>query len=148
MSTYNISLKRIDDAFLFEGSNERGSTLRIDNAAAEDDMEGGPQPMQVVLMALAGCSGIDVVSILNKSRQEIETFEIEVTAERIQEDGYASFGEIIVHYVLTGGTDSARLRRAISLSQSKYCSVAMLLKKGTTIRSTATLNGEDLGEIS
>lgn len=147
MSTYNVSLKRIDDAFLFEGSNERGSTLRIDHSA-EGETEGGPPPMQVVLMALAGCSGIDVVSILNKSRQKIETFDIEVTAERIQEDGYASFGEITVHYVLSGGVDSARLRRAISLSQSKYCSVAMLLKKGTTIRSTATLNGEDLGEIS
>lgn len=144
---YKISLNRIDDAFQFEATNDQGACILIDNSGEGGGAGAGPQPMQVVLMALAGCSGIDVVSILNKSRQVVDTFDIEVEAERVQEDGYASFGEITVHYVLKGDLDQKKVERAISLSQNKYCSVAMLLRKGTTIRAIGTLNDHFLGEI-
>ncbi len=147
-ATYNISLNRLPGKdFLFEGTNEKGATILIDNSTDGGGDDLGPQPMQVVLMALAGCSGIDVLSILKKSKQTVDTLQINVEAERVQNDGYASFGEICVHYVLTGDVGEKKLRRAIELSQTKYCSVAMLLKAGATIRATATLNETELGEI-
>ena len=77
-----ISLKRIDDAFNFEAQNEDGRTVLIDAAEKIGGRNHGVRPTQMLLMALGGCSAIDIASILKKQKQQIDDFQIEVDGER------------------------------------------------------------------
>lgn len=93
------------------------------------DSENGPTPMELVLMALGGCTGMDVISILQKMRQDIKNFEINLSAERAEEHPKV-FTRINIEYVIYGSNiDENSVKRAIELSQDKYCSVGGMLKK-------------------
>ena len=84
-----ITLNRINDDYLFECKNSAGNSILLDNTTQEGAK--GVSPMESVLMAVAGCSGIDVVSTLKKQRQNITTFRAEVEGERVQVDDAKPF---------------------------------------------------------
>lgn len=117
----------------FEARNENGHRVRI---AASPDVGGGgdgPRPMEMVLMGLGGCSGIDVMLILKKSRQQVRTFEIDIEADRA-DSVPAVFTRIHVHYRLSGDNlDPKKVARAAALSMEKYCSVTRMLSHAATI---------------
>ncbi|HOP55931.1 MAG TPA: OsmC family protein [bacterium] len=97
------------------------------------DSENGPTPMELVLMALGGCTGMDVISILQKMRQDVKDFEMNLSAERAQEHPKI-FTRINLEYVVYGSNiDENSLKRAIELSQEKYCGVGNMLKKAAEI---------------
>jgi putative redox protein len=85
--------------------------------------------MEMVLMAAGGCSAIDVVSILQKGRNDITDCEVKLTSER-REEAPRYFVKIHLHFIVTGNelTDKA-VERAVQLSAEKYCSVALMLEK-------------------
>ena len=87
-----VELTRINDAFLFEGTNGKGHKIHFDSTLSAEPK--GVSPMESLLMAVAACSGIDVVSILNKQRQEITDFSAKIKGERIQEDEAKPFKNI------------------------------------------------------
>ncbi|MER3469242.1 MAG: osmotically inducible protein OsmC [Thermoflexus sp.] len=88
----------------------------------------GPRPMELVLVALAGCTAMDVLSILRKKRQPLEGFAMEVRGERAAEHPRV-YTEIDVLYVVKGSVDPQAVVRAIELSATKYCSVSAMLRK-------------------
>ena len=142
-----ISLKRIDDAFNFEAVNEDGKTLLIDAAEKTGGRNQGVRPTQMLLMALAGCSGIDIVSILKKQKQQIDDFQIEVEGERenIKEEVAKVFAEIKVHFHLKGTIEPGKAKRAAELSMEKYCSVEKTLRlAGAKIEYKISVNGESV----
>jgi putative redox protein len=98
-----------------------------------DDSDGnaGPRPVEMLLVGQAGCTGMDVMSILQKKRQVVTSYEVAVSAE--QRDGQpAIFTRAdVVHIVQGPAVDEAAVRRAIELSATKYCSVAAMLSAGT-----------------
>ena len=98
-----------------------------------DDAQGdsGPRPIEMLLVGQAGCTGMDVMSILRKKRQVVARYEVSVTAE--QRDGQpAVYTRADVLHVIEGpALDEAAVRRAIELSATKYCSVAAMLSAGT-----------------
>jgi len=97
------------------------------------DGENGPTPMELVLMALGGCTGMDVISILQKMRQDVKDFEVNLSAERAQEHPKI-FTRINLEYVVYGSNiEENSLKRAIELSQEKYCGVGNMLKKAAEI---------------
>ncbi|HPC77012.1 MAG TPA: OsmC family protein, partial [bacterium] len=97
------------------------------------DSENGPTPMELVLMALGGCTGMDVISILQKMRQDVKDFEVNLSAERAQEHPKI-FTRINLEYVVYGSNiEENSLKRAIELSQEKYCGVGNMLKKAAEI---------------
>ncbi|HOP56457.1 MAG TPA: OsmC family protein [bacterium] len=97
------------------------------------DSENGPTPMELVLMALGGCTGMDVISILQKMRQDVKDFEVNLSAERAQEHPKI-FTRINLEYVVYGSNiEENSLKRAIELSQEKYCGVGSMLKKAAEI---------------
>ncbi len=98
--------------------------------------------MELLLMALGGCSGMDVVMILNKARQGIDTLQIEVSGERTKRDDATPYSRIHADYVLTGSLDAKKVVRAIQLSVEKYCSVAKTLEPLAEITFGCTVNGE------
>lgn len=134
-----IFLKRLDDNYLFECSNENGNSLLLDNTTI--DGAKGVSPMQSLLMAIAGCSGIDVVAILKKQRQVITSFSAEVEGERVQIEEAKPFKKIIVTFFLEGNIDPAKALKAAQLSFEKYCSVSKTLSPNVEINYQLYVNG-------
>jgi putative redox protein len=126
-----ITLNRINDDFLFECTNAQGNSILLDNTSQPGAK--GISPMESVLMAVAGCSGIDIVSILKKQRQEITAFKAEVEGERVAVDDAKPFKKIMVSFHLEGKIDEAKAQKAAELSFEKYCSVSKTLEPNVEI---------------
>ena len=98
-----------------------------------DDSEGnaGPRPVELLLVGQAGCTGMDVMSILQKKRQDVTRYEVSVSAEQRESNPAIYTRADVVHIVEGPAIDEAAVRRAIELSATKYCSVAAMLSAGT-----------------
>lgn len=101
----------------FDATSAKGAKIKL-GAGREDVVS----PMEAVLMAAGGCSGIDIVSILEKMRQPLESLEISVFGQR-REEHPRSFQNILIHYVFKGNLEAEKVLHAIELSLDKYCSV-------------------------
>lgn len=122
-----VTLFRQDDMH-FVAQGDSGQQISLDGSAAEGGRSRGIRPMETVLAALGGCSAIDVMSILKKSRQTVTDCTIDITAERGDEVP-AVFRNIHIHYRIVGaGLTEKMVARAISLSADKYCSVSRMLE--------------------
>lgn len=111
----------------FTGRNEHGQLIEIDATEIEGEAK-GVTPMQLLLVALGGCTGIDVASILRKQRQTLTGLTVDLSGER-RKDPPRYFEKIHIEYVLRGqGLEESKVERAITLSQQKYCSVEAMLK--------------------
>lgn len=117
-----------DGGMRFVARTGSGHELVLDDSSGD----AGARPVELLLVAQAGCTGMDVISILRKKRQPVEGYEIR--ASGIQEDEHPNaFTRIdIVHVVTGGGVEVAAVRRAIELSATKYCSVGSTLASGLT----------------
>lgn len=134
-----IILNRINDDYLFECTNSAGNSILLDNTSQPGAK--GVSPMESVLMAVAGCSGIDVVSILKKQRQNITSFNAEVEGERVVIDDAKPFKSITVKFILEGDIDSKKAYKAAELSFDKYCSVSKTLEPNVEISFEVMVNG-------
>jgi len=137
-----VTLSRVDDKVHFVGTNEAGNSLHLDTGPEEGGSGQGVGPMQAVIMALGGCSGIDIVLILKKQREDLAGFDVTLDYERDPEATPALFTNIHIHYVFTGRLNPAKVRRAVDLSINQYCSVARILENTTPIRVTWSINGQ------
>lgn len=120
----------------FEGVSGFGHTIVIDGSKKAGGEESGYKPTELVLFGLAGCTGIDVVKILEKMRQELTGLEIEVTGH--QPDEYPKpYNKIEVKYILRGkNLAKDKIEKAIDLSENKYCMVSQSLKGMARITSS------------
>ena len=139
-----IQLKRIDNDYHFELKNERGHVTYIDSKAAVGGHDLAPSPMEYVLMGVAGCSAIDVISILKKQRQEIASYRAEVDGTRVKIDGATPFKEITVTVYLEGEIAPEKAKKAAKLSFEKYCSVSKTLEPTATIIYKVIVNNEEI----
>ncbi len=116
-------------AFKTAGSN--GVELQMGSTEAQK----GASPMEMLLMAKAGCTGMDIVSILEKKRQPLKDFKLKVRALRASD--YPMIWTVIeVEYLVWGEVDPKALEQAIQLSEEKYCSVGIMLGKAAELRSS------------
>lgn len=125
MSTKTATLNLVGD-MRFVAQAGSGHTIVMDN----DVGDGGTRPSELIGVALAGCTGMDVISILRKKRQPVTAYEIRVAG--LQEEGHPhNFTRFDVVHVVDGeGLDPEAVRRAIELSATKYCSVGSTLSSG------------------
>lgn len=123
-----IEIKRTDDAYAMEARDESGHTLKIDAAQAIGGHNTGFRPMQTLLAGLGGCSGVDILSILKKQRQEVKGFEMLIDGEREQGKEPALWKRVHILFRFSGNVEEEKARKAISLSVDKYCSVAATLR--------------------
>ena len=93
---------------------------------------GAPGPMELLLIALGGCTATDVVSILGRKRQKLDSLEVEVSGERAA-DPPTVWVKLEIVYKLRGELDEKAVEHAIRLSEEKYCSVAAMLRKTAKI---------------
>jgi putative redox protein len=117
------------DGLHFTGSSADGT---VEMASKRDGEGAGLRPMQALAIALGGCTGMDVLSILEKMRQPVEALWIEIEGEQAEEHP-RRYTELTLTYHVRGAVDEARLRRAIELSDGKYCSVRASLGPGVRV---------------
>ena len=110
---------------------DSGFGVSFDTANAGDARR-GPSPTEVVLAALAGCTAMDVASILRKKRQRVVDYKIAVSAERADEDPTV-FLSIVVEHQVVGDVEAEAVRRAVELSATRYCPVSAMLSASVTI---------------
>jgi putative redox protein len=139
-----ITLDRVNDDYHFELKNERGHVVHVDNKSEFGGHDLGASPMELVLMGVAGCSAIDVISILKKQRQEITSFKTEVEGVRETVGEAKPFKVITVVFFLEGKIDEEKAVRAVQLSFEKYCSVSKTLEPTATINYRVVLNGNEI----
>ena len=129
-----IALERINTDYLFEVVNQSGHRVFLDNKSKEKGTVKGISPMELLLMGLAGCSSIDVISILGKQKINPTSLKMEVNGKRIKGEIPSLFKNIEVSIFLEGDIPSSKAKRAVDLSFEKYCSVSK------TLESTAKIN--------
>ena len=118
------------------GSNH---TVPMDAGADFGGDSSATKPLELLLVALGGCTGMDVVSLLQKMRVPFTALEMRVRAERSEEHPKA-YTRIDVEYVVSGtGIDEEKVQRAIELSQEKYCSVSAMLRKACPVGYTCRI---------
>ncbi len=126
----------------FVGSGTGGHSIVLDVPAGRSSWDGF-KPGELLLVAVGGCTGVDVVDILRKKRQQVTSLRITVTG-RQQEDFPHAFTEIDIHFAVRGrGVSVDAVQRAIELSQEKYCSVAATVRGVATIHTSCTVVDED-----
>jgi putative redox protein len=117
--------------YKFAGTSNSGKSIIMDGSA---EMGGGSAvtPGELVFLALGGCTGIDVVSILNKMHVPFRDLKIEIEGEPV--DAYPkTYKWIKITYRIFGVADRDKSRQAVALSQDKYCSVAAIVRQSTEL---------------
>jgi putative redox protein len=117
----------------FMAESESGHAMIMDGAPDIGGRNLGPRPMEMLLMGTGGCTSVDVVMILQKSRQDVTGCEVEVSAERAA-DHPKVFTKIHMHFTVSGvALTEAAVERAVKMSHEKYCSASQMLAKTAQI---------------
>lgn len=118
----------------FEGAGPSGHTLRMDADSTSGGADSGARPMELIGIGLAGCTGMDVISILAKKKQAISKFEVNFHGERAT-DHPKVFTSGVIEYLVHGtNVDETAVLRAIELSVEKYCPAQAMLGRVFPIR--------------
>lgn len=118
----------------------QGHHFTVDADSSVGGQDRGPRPKALLLSGLAGCTGMDVASILGKMKMPYDSFAVEVDAHTTQEHPKI-YDEIRMRYVFTGSDlDEKKIQKAVTLSQDKYCGVNAMLSKSAEISYEIVLN--------
>jgi putative redox protein len=124
----------------FVGVSPSGHAQAIETDSARSS---AATPMELLLLALGSCTGVDVITILKKKRQQVTDYRIEVSGER-REEYPRSYTRLFVKHIVRGrGVSEAALASAIELSETKYCSVAATLRGSAEIVTSYEIVEED-----
>jgi len=124
----------------FSGLTPSGHEIKMDAAEEIGGQNSGARPTELLLNAIAGCTGIDIISILKKMRLEPLSFHMEIEGERAEEHP-RRFTNVHIHYALEGELPADKVERAIQLSKDKYCSVSHSLNAVITV--SYSINGKE-----
>ncbi len=138
-----ISVKKQGEPFHFEAFNDEGQSVHMDASPEIGGTNKGVRPMQMIIMGLGGCSGIDVCNILKKQKQEYTSLNIEINASRRAEPEPKIFEHIVMEFIFEGAKlDPQKAKRAVDLSIEKYCSVSEILRQSATLEYKVIVNKE------
>ena len=113
----------------FEGKSGSGHSVLMDGPETAGGCDAGPRPMEMLLLGMGGCASFDVISILKKSRQQINDCVASISAERADAVP-AVFTNIQIEFNVTGtNLKESQVKRAVELSAEKYCSASIMLQK-------------------
>jgi putative redox protein len=130
-----------------EAKNPDGNSILIDASPEIGGKQKGVRPTELLLMGVAGCSGIDILSILEKQKQSVSDFQVLVDGAKEKFGTYSLFTDIQIVYKLQGDPlDPSKVRNAIELSLGKYCSVSKTMEKTAKIGYKLFVNNEEIHE--
>ena len=139
-----VFLERINNDYLFEVKNKNGHKVLLDNGSKTSGIVEGVSPMELLLMGVAGCSSIDIISILNKQKINPLSLKMEVNGLRNSGEVPSLFYQIDIIIYLEGDINKEKALRAAKLSYDKYCSVSKMLEKRAKINYKVVLNGREI----
>ena len=125
----------------FVGTSGSGHAIVVDTGRDEGGFDSGPSSTELLLIALCGCTGMDVISILQKKRLKIDDFQVEAEGE-VQSEPLKYISRIDVVYKIWGEVSESALEQAIELSTEKYCTVSNTLKGRAEIAYRYEINPE------
>lgn len=131
-----INLIRKSGKFNFEAQNDNGFTVELDAKPAIGGEGKGFRPMEMLLIGLGGCSGIDVVNVLTKQKEPLIDVKINIKATRKDEEMPPIFDVIDINFELYGDLSIPKVERALQMTFEKYCSVSNILSRSATINFT------------
>ncbi|MFI5042562.1 MAG: OsmC family protein [Acidimicrobiales bacterium] len=126
MVTRSVSARLDGDGMRLVATTGSRHTVVMDDA----DGDSGPRPAELLLVAQAGCTAMDVIGILRKKRQAVTSYEVRVTGEQRDDRHPHVFERIRIVHVVEGAVEVEALRRAIELSATRYCTVSANLASG------------------
>jgi len=127
----------------FTGSADTGFLLPLDTSHNVGGHDSGFRPLELLAIGLAGCTGMDVIAILRKKRQDLTDFEVRVKA-LVSDQHPKVFTHIQLEYILSGrNLDPAAVERAVELSETRYCGAQAMLRKSADISSKITIKQID-----
>ena len=127
------------DGLHFTGVADSGHDIILDGDPSVGGTDLGSRPLELMLLSLAGCTGMDVISILRKKRQDVTGFEVKTHAERSGTHPKV-FTAVTVEYIVTGhNIDPKAVERAIDLSENSYCPAQAMLVKAVPIQHSYTI---------
>jgi putative redox protein len=118
--------------------NDNGYQIAIDDKSVENPK--GASPMELLLMGVAGCSSIDIISILNKQKVVFDSLNIEVNGDRIDKPAPSLFTKVHATVRVTGDVKPEKIYRAAELSFTKYCSVSLTLAATAEVSFSVIVN--------
>tara|TARA_B100001250_G_scaffold144536_1_gene123739 strand:+ start:1071 stop:1496 length:426 start_codon:yes stop_codon:yes gene_type:complete len=139
-----VFLERINNDYLFEVENKNGHKVLLDNNSKTSGKVQGASPMELLLMGVAGCSAIDIISILEKQKINPLSLKMEVDGLRNSRDIPSLFYQIDIIIYLKGEIEKEKALRAAKLSYDKYCSVSKMLEKTAKINYKVVLNDKNI----
>jgi putative redox protein len=123
--------------YQLEAKNEKGLSVKFDAPITHGGEETALSPMENVLASLAACSSFHVLTILRKKKQTVTDYSVEATAERREDPPPRVFTKIHLKYIINGqNINPESVKKAIQLSEEKYCSVGGMLKNSVEITSS------------
>jgi putative redox protein len=132
--------------FGFTATDEANHVLQIDIPVDQGGNGKGFRPMQMLLSALGGCSGVDIVSILKKQKQLLQSLIIKIDGTRVVGKEPSVWQTITAAFEFSGDVEPSKAYRAVELSINKYCSVAETLRlAGAEIKWNVVVNGQSIG---
>ena len=130
----------------FIGKAGTNHLVPMDTTPEFDGDDSATKPLELLLIALGGCTGMDIVPLFRKMRQDVTAVELNITAERSQEHPKV-YTRIDLEYVVTGkALEEEKVKRAVELSQEKYCSVSAMLKKACPVNYTVRIIAQHPGD--
>lgn len=143
---YDMTVRAtLETGMCFDVETGSGHHVVLDAAEHNGGQDNGPRPMEMLLVALASCAGMDIIGILRKKRQDITKYEVRVHGERVEEHPRV-FVYITVEHIFTGhNIRPEAVERAIDLTEERYCGASAMLGKAATIKHTFKIIEE--GEI-
>ena len=127
----------LQDGMKFEARGEDGLAVALDAASEHGGLGSGFRPLELLLVGLGSCTAMDVISILRKKRQKVTGYRIAVSAEQRTDEYPHVFTHVTVHHIIAGQDVAPEaVRRAIELSENKYCPAYAMLSQAVPISST------------
>jgi len=137
-----VTIERINDDYLMEARGASGVPVLMDNSTIENVQ--GTSPMELLLMGVGGCSAIDIIYILKKQRQIIESYSVEIEGDTHEVLEAKPFKAMTLKIFLKGNIPADKVKRAAALSFEKYCSVSITMQTSVDINYQLYLNGEHI----
>ena len=138
----------LDEGMRFEAESNSGQRLVLDTLAGESGGGSGPTPKELLPIALAGCVGMDVISILRKMQQDVTALEVIAEGETAPEHPRRYLSWKVVFHLQGNDLEPARISRAIALSRDRYCSISTSFDPASPRRYYYTINGSEPVEVT
>jgi putative redox protein len=148
MTTTLVTTVELQQGMTFHAGTASGHELVMDSSPDVGGTESGARPMELLMAGLGGCTGMDVISILRKMRQDVTHYEVRVSGDRAAEHPTV-FTSIEVEHVIDGrGLNPEMIRRAVELSATRYCPAMAMLGKAAHIEVSYTIRDQQSGQES